>query len=174
MSSTECKYCPGTAASYYCEHCTIGFCLDCVPEDKRSIMPRCTLCRKDLISFNTKQVVSNFWTQWPFFLGIPFGPGIFITLVIYAFVGLLLPQEGFRAVVLGGVYWGLLLMMLFELSNLLAEGRTVKPSLQEIWNKGEPFLLMRLLVQVIFVSLLIYSLDQAFGLWLTVSLIILT
>jgi len=169
----ECKYCPSVPAAYFCENCQIGFCLDCVPEDKRTISPRCTLCRQDLISFNNKQVVQNFWTQWIYYLRIPLAPAIFSTLIIFSFVGLLLPEGGFRSVVIGGVYWGLLIMMLFELSNQLAEGRTDIPSLHELWDKAEPFLLMRILVQAIFVPIMIFSIGNALGTWATVSLLIL-
>ena len=173
MTVTYCKYCPTEPSAYYCTSCNIGFCLNCVPEDKRSIAPRCTLCRKDLQSVNSGQVIPPFWTQWLYFLRLPFSPGVFITLLIFASIALLLPTEGIRSLVIGGIYWGLLLMMLFELTNLLAEGRVDTPTLQEIWKKGEPYLLIRLLVQVIFITLLIYSIGGAFGSWATVGLLVI-
>jgi len=173
MSSLNCKYCPKQPAAYLCENCDIGFCLHCVPEDKRTIAPRCTLCRQHLTSINSHQVVPAFWTQWLYFLRLPLIPSILTTLIIYAFLSLLLPNEGLSAVVFQGVYWGLLLMMLFELSNLLAEGRTDIISVEEIWQKGEPFLLIKLLIQVILVTMFIIGIKQHFGTWASLSFIIL-
>ncbi len=169
----DCKYCPSVPASYFCENCQIGFCLNCVPEDKRSLAPRCTLCRQQLVSFNNQQVVPDFWTQWVTFFQLPFTPSIFIALLIFAVIGLILPEVGMRALVANGIYWGLLVMMLFELSNQIAEGRTDVPPITEIWNKAEPFLLIRVLVQALFVLLLIFSIGNSFGDWAAVSLVIL-
>jgi len=166
MTEIDCKYCPGKPAAYYCDNCDIAFCINCVPEDNRSIAPRCTLCRQHLRSINSYQVVPAFWTQWLYFFRIPLSAGIFSTLLIFAIIALFIPTDGLRSIVLGGVYLGLLIMMLFELSNLMAEGRTDIPSLQEIWEKGEPFLLIRLLVQVLFIVLLILSIDKD---WFTLS-----
>ncbi|PCJ46447.1 MAG: hypothetical protein COA74_13765 [Gammaproteobacteria bacterium] len=168
MSSTGCKYCPGQPAAYYCHSCDIGFCINCVPEDSRTISPRCTLCRAHLVSSNTSLVVRSFWKEAGTFLRIPLTSGLLSASFIFVLIGSLLSKYGLITGIFGGIYLGMLLMMLFELSNLLGEGRTDTPTIQEIWNKGEPFLLVRLLLQVVFVALLILSIDTP---WFTVTLL---
>ncbi|MFT5451352.1 MAG: tetratricopeptide (TPR) repeat protein [Enterobacterales bacterium] len=170
MSSADCKYCPAEPAAYYCDNCDIGFCLNCVPEDSRSLSPRCTLCRTHLTLSNAKHVVRSFWKEGLYFLRLPLSSGIFTTLVIYSLVGALLAKYGLVSTVIGGIYFGLLVMMLFELANLIGEGRTDIPRVQEIWDKGERFLLVRLLLQVGLIAALIISINS---LWFTVTLLII-
>jgi len=170
MSSADCKYCPGEAAAYYCANCDISFCLNCVPEDSRSLSPLCTLCRGHLTQSNAQHVVKSFWTEGLYFLRLPLSSGIFSSLVIYSLIGALLELYGFTSTIIGGIYFGMLVMMLFELANLIAEGRTDIPTIKEIWNKGERFLLIRLLLQVGLIGLLILSIDT---LWFSVTLLII-
>jgi len=173
MSSLNCKYCPTEPAAYLCENCEIGFCLNCVPEDRSNMAPRCTLCRKHLTSINSHQVVPAFWTQWLYFLRLPLTPMIFISLLVFAIFSLFMSLNSYLDVLIQGVFWGLFLMMLFEFTNLLAEGRTEIPPLQEIWDKGEPFLLIRLVLQVLFVVALIFAIGREFGNWAALCLFIL-
>jgi tetratricopeptide (TPR) repeat protein len=170
MNLTRCKYCPDEPVAYYCDNCDIGFCLNCVPEDSRSYSPRCTLCRAHLTSSNAKHVVKSFWKEGLYFLSLPLSSGILSTLIIYSLVGALLAYYGVDGTMIAGIYFGLLVMMLFELANLIGEGRTDIPTVQEIWNKGERFLLARLLLQVALIAALIISIDS---LWFTITLLII-
>ncbi|MFT5521905.1 MAG: tetratricopeptide (TPR) repeat protein, partial [Enterobacterales bacterium] len=141
-----------------------------VPEDSRTFSPRCTLCRAHLTPSNAQHVVKSFWKEGLYFLRLPLSSGIFPTLIIYSLVGALLSKYGLVSTMVGGIYFGLLVMMLFELANLIGEGRTDIPTVQEIWNKGERFLLVRLLLQVGLIAALIISINS---LWFTVTLLII-
>ncbi len=173
MSESICKYCPSIPSSYYCEACDISFCLNCVPEDARYFRPRCTLCRNHLQTLNSEHVVAPFWTRWGYFFKIALSPTIFLALLSFAFLGSVISTNGLIASTISFFYWSTLLMMLFELSNVISDGRSDIPTVAELWKKAEPLLLLKLLTQVLITILMIGIVNNILGQWAAVSLIIL-
>ncbi len=52
MSVTCCKYHPSEPASWFCAHCQINSCLNCVTDPRGDLFPSCLLCRKTLTSLS--------------------------------------------------------------------------------------------------------------------------
>jgi tetratricopeptide (TPR) repeat protein len=52
MSIPHCKYHPKEFASWFCPHCKVNSCLNCVTDLRGDLFPACTLCRKTLTSLS--------------------------------------------------------------------------------------------------------------------------
>ena len=170
----HCKYCPEMPASYYCEHCDVPFCLDCVPEDRARMAPKCTLCRRQLTSIHGSHAIAPYYQELGRFLSMPFQTDWLVLLVLMSVGFLLLPYHGdFNFFSLLGVYWGLLLMLWFELLNDYGEGQLLHPKLSNVWKKAEPMVMLYLIIQVVIVVGVLYSIGKFFSaaiaIWLWVG-----
>lgn len=154
-----CKYHPAQAASWHCPRCQIDLCMNCVVQDTRSALPKCSVCRSDLHSLGISQVVTPFWQRLPAFFAYGFQASVlkFIGLVaLFCVLGVFLP---FLYIVLGvGVS-----RFLFAYAERTARGEMEAPALGEILGDGGLSIFFKQLGFPLLMALLVMVVGHSLG-----------
>ncbi len=74
MSAVNCKYHTTTPARWRCRHCKISFCPGCVTETKSGSAPDCPVCKRQLQSLGSENLVTPFWSRLREFFIYPANP----------------------------------------------------------------------------------------------------
>lgn len=75
MPAVNCKYHPSTPARWGCQHCQISFCPGCVTESGSGHAPECPVCKRQLQSLGSENLITPFWSRLREFFIYPANPG---------------------------------------------------------------------------------------------------
>lgn len=92
MSVVTCKYHPSTPARWSCSHCRISFCPGCVTESKSGNAPDCPVCKRQLQSLGSENLVTPFWARLREFFIYPAYPGPLLLLLALTSIIFLIGQ----------------------------------------------------------------------------------
>ncbi len=154
----ECKYHPQQQASWYCGRCDIGICMDCVPNNKNNMEPKCTLCRGYLQPVGISDSITPFWLKIGHFFAYPFALPLFIIAVLSSVVAMIMPPAvdfRFYQIPLAIGWAAFLMKVLFSVMEYSAYGNLDKVD----WNKmmatknGWMFVKMLLLFAIAFFAI---------------------
>jgi len=89
----KCKYHPKEQATWFCNGCKTNFCSGCVPaEEASSGYPKCTLCRRILVSLSIAKKIPPFWKKLSSLLSMPLTSGPMFVILLFSFIFALLPD----------------------------------------------------------------------------------
>lgn len=81
MPAVNCKYHPSTPARWHCRHCQISFCPGCVTESGSAQAPDCPICKRQLQSLGSENLITPFWARLREFFIYPAYPGPLLLIV---------------------------------------------------------------------------------------------
>lgn len=157
-----CKYHPKQAANWNCSNCKVNFCINCVPESKQDVYPRCTLCRRSLSSLSIAEQIPPFWSKFALFFSFPLRRSALIVIFFYALTASLLPDGK-----IGLIIYILMLIplteFLFELMEQVANGETVSSDIKQFFISKNKGLFIKMLFTYGFMVILIGKTIILFG-----------
>jgi len=92
MPAVNCKYHTSTPARWTCHRCRISFCPSCVAESGSGHAPDCPVCKRQLQSLGSENLVTPFWSRLREFFIYPGHPGPLLLLVALTAVIFLIGQ----------------------------------------------------------------------------------
>ena len=92
MSVVNCKYHTSTPARWHCHHCQISFCPGCVTETKSGHAPGCPVCKRQLHSLGSENLVTPFWERLGGFFAYPAHPGPLLLILALSAITFLIGQ----------------------------------------------------------------------------------
>lgn len=114
MAAVTCKYHPQTPARWRCDSCQINFCLNCI-KHAGPRQPDCPVCKRELTSLGTSNVIKPFWARLREFFLYPLHLAPLLVMVILSLVAFLLvhlPGWGYR---IDFMFWRIPRNLLFAL-----------------------------------------------------------
>lgn len=92
MAAVTCKYHTSTPALWRCESCQINYCPGCVKQTAAGHTPACPVCKRELTSLGTGNLIKPFWSRLRSFFIYPFYPGPLIVLLVLSLISFLIAQ----------------------------------------------------------------------------------
>jgi tetratricopeptide (TPR) repeat protein len=92
MPAVNCKYHTSTPARWYCNHCQISFCPGCVTETESGQAPDCPVCKRQLSSLGSENLVTPFWARLREFFIYPASPGPLLLILTLSAITFLIGQ----------------------------------------------------------------------------------
>jgi hypothetical protein len=108
MAAITCKYHITTPARWVCQHCQINFCANCIDPPKNNRPPPCPVCKAELTSLGTGNLVAPFWQRLGKFFIYPAYPGplmlmFTLTAISFALVNISIPLFSILCLFIVGV-----------------------------------------------------------------------
>lgn len=91
MAVVTCKYHPQVAARWRCESCQINFCPSCIKVVSNRL-PDCPVCRRELISLGSANLIKPFWARLREFFLYPFHLAPLLVLISLTVLTILIMQ----------------------------------------------------------------------------------
>ena len=92
MSAVNCKYHPLIPARWSCRRCQISFCPGCVTENGSGYAPDCPVCKRQLRSLGSENLITPFWSRFREFFTYPGYPGPLLLIVALTAIIFLIGQ----------------------------------------------------------------------------------
>ncbi|MDQ7050863.1 MAG: hypothetical protein Q9M92_15570 [Enterobacterales bacterium] len=161
-SSETCKYHPRESAAWFCCHCRIHFCGHCVPRKTNAPHPNCTLCRRSLSRLSVAKDIPPFWNRLSLFFLAPFNKNILIMLIVYSFLGTMLPIG-----VIGQVAFVILLIPFvsaeFDMLEKLSIGQKLNFTASQLIHSKQSSLTIKAFIVFALALLLVNKVGFIFG-----------
>ena len=90
MSKINCKYHTDIPARWACRNCQINYCKVCIKDDGQGRDPHCPVCRQQLDSLGSANLVTPFWQRLGNFFLYPLEPQATLFLVVLTVLTLML------------------------------------------------------------------------------------
>lgn len=106
MVAVTCKYHTQTPARWRCDACQINFCPNCV-RYSGDRAPDCPVCKRELVSLGTGNLIKPFWSRLRQFFVYPLYPGPLIVMLALTGVTFLLKQLPGWQVRMDFLFWSI-------------------------------------------------------------------
>ncbi len=90
MSKVNCKYHSDIPARWACRNCQINFCKACIKDDGHGRDPHCPVCRQQLDSLGSANLVTPFWQRLGKFFLYPLDPQALLFLIVLTILTIIL------------------------------------------------------------------------------------
>lgn len=90
MSKVNCKYHTDIPARWACRKCQINYCKACIKDDGHGRDPHCPVCRQQLESLGSANLITPFWQRLGKFFLYPLDPQATLFLVVLTVLTLML------------------------------------------------------------------------------------
>lgn len=157
-----CKYHPNDAASWSCEHCKTHFCQSCVPIKQPTIYPKCTLCRRSLMSLSIVDEIPPLLSKLSFFFLLPIQTTLLIKLIIFSMIISVIPNNKIGIAVFIALMFPVS-EFLFTIMEKVANGEPIKAEKKQWFSSEKKGFFIRLLFTYSFIVILISKTFIIFG-----------
>lgn len=113
MAAVTCKYHTSTPALWRCEFCQINYCPGCVKQTSAGHAPACPVCKRELSSLGTGNLIKPFWSRLRSFFVYPFYPGPLVVLLVLSIITFLIAQVPGWHVGVNFIFWRIPRNLLF-------------------------------------------------------------
>lgn len=95
-----CKYHPRNASRWYCQHCDLHFCNDCVEKDINRNAASCFSCGKPLNRLSSSKFIAPFWRRLPQMHTYPLKGTPLIGIIALSAMFMIIPSAGLLGLIL--------------------------------------------------------------------------
>lgn len=96
----HCKYHPRNPSRWYCQHCDLHFCNDCVEKDINRNQANCFNCGKSLNRLSSSKFIVPFWRRLPKIHSYPLKGTPLVATLVLSFLFMIVVNLGFLGLIL--------------------------------------------------------------------------